>query len=318
LRAYCINNDSELISKNKWCTEIPTDGRDGAMQDLLDAYKTCFASKKRFFMKFKKKKDKKDSIVIHSKHYKHKTGKYSFISKMKSAEPLPQLDYDSRLTRDHLNQYWLCIPIRFPVKSLDSQETLNRKGRIAAIDPGVRTFATIYDTNGRTLEVGKNDIGRIYRLGYAVDKLQSKWSQKGVRHKERYHLKKAAKRIRRKFKDLVKDVHCKLIKYLCLNYEVVLLPRFETKGMVSKKKRKIRSKTARAIITWSHFRFRERLLSKVKEYPECRVKLVTEEYTSKTCGSCGKLNASLGSKKNFVCPFGLPPLWAAIMQDWAD
>jgi hypothetical protein len=80
-------------------------------------------------MKFKKKKDKKDSIIIHSKHYKHKRGKYSFISKMKSAEPLPQLDYDSRLTRDHLNQWWLCIPIRFPVKSLDSQETLNRKGK---------------------------------------------------------------------------------------------------------------------------------------------------------------------------------------------
>jgi putative transposase len=151
--------------------------------------------------------------------------------------------------------------------------------------------------------VGKNDIGRIYRLGYVVDKLQSKWSQKETRHKERYHLKKAAKRIRKKIKDLVKDVHCKLIKYLCLNYEVVLLPKFETKGMVSKKKRKIRSKTARAIITWSHFSFRERLLNKIKEYPECRVKLVTEEYTSKTCGSCGQLNASLGSKKNFVCPF---------------
>jgi transposase len=123
------------------------------MQDLLKAYTTCFASKKKFFMKFKKKKDKKDSIVIHSKHYKHKTGKYSFISKMKSAEPLPQtVDYDSRLTKDHLNQYWLCIPIRFPAKSLDSQETLNRKGRIAAIDPGVRTFATIYDTNRSILK----------------------------------------------------------------------------------------------------------------------------------------------------------------------
>jgi putative transposase len=278
--------------------DIPYDIRDEGMNDLLKAYKTCFASKKKFFMKFKRKKDRKESIVIHCKHYKHAMGSYAMISKMKSAEPLPQtMEYDSRLTRDHLNQYWLCIPIRFPVRSLDIQETLNRKGRIAAIDPGVRTFATIYDTNGTTIEVGKNDIGRIYRLGYAVDKLQSKWSQNGIRHKERYHLKKAARRIRRKIKDLV-------IKYLCLNYEFVLLPKFETKGMVSKKmkKRKIRSKTARAIITWSHFTFRERLLNKIKEHPECKVKLVTEEYTSKTCGSCGELNQSLGSKKTFVCP----------------
>ncbi|MFL5811576.1 MAG: RNA-guided endonuclease TnpB family protein [Flavisolibacter sp.] len=304
LRAYCINTDSELVSQNSWCHDIPYDIRDEGMNDLLKAYTTCFASKKKkFFMKFKRKKDRKESIVIHCKPYKHKSGPYAMISKMKSAEPLPQkMEYDSRLTKDCLNQYWLCIPIQFPVRSLDNQETSHRKGRIAAIDPGVRTFASIYDTNGATMEVGKNDIGRIYRLGYAVDKLQSKWNGKGIRHKERYQLKKAARRIRRKIKDLVKDLHCRLVKYLCLNYEFVLLPKFDTKGTINRKKRKISSKTARAIITWSHFTFRERLLDKVKEYPECKVKLVTE-YTSMTCGSCGELNRSLGSKKNFVCPF---------------
>jgi len=56
-------------------------------------------------------------------------------------------------------------------------------------------------------------------------------------------------------------------------------------------------------MTWSHFTFKERLLNKVREYPGCKVKLVTEEYTSMTCGSCGKLNISLGSKKSFKCPF---------------
>jgi putative transposase len=304
LRGYCINKDSEIVKKNQWCNDIPYDIRDEGMCDLLKAYKTCFSSKKKFDIQFKSKKDGRDSIVIRSKHYKRKKGPYSMISKMKSTEPLPlAMEYDSRLTKDHLNQYWLCVPIRFPLKSLDNQETLNRKDRIAAIDPGVRTFATIYDTNGSTLEVGKNDIGRIYRLGCVVDKLQSEWSQKETKHKKRYRLKRAAKQIRKKIKNLVKDVHCKLIKYLCLNYEVILLPKFDTKGMISKSKRKISSKTARAIITWSHFTFRERLLNKVKEYPLCKVKLVTEEYTSQTCGSCGKLNDKLGSKKDFECPF---------------
>lgn len=305
LRAYCINKDSDLCKANPWCQTIPYDIRDEGLVDLLKAYKTCYTSKKKFEIRFKTKKDGRDSIVIHSKHYKHKKGPYAFISKMKSAEPLPkELDYDARLTKDHLNEYWLCIPILFPVRVLDIQENLNRQNRAAAIDPGVRTFATIYDTDGKTLEVGKNDIGRIYRLGLVVDKLQSQWDREETNHKKRYHLKRAAKQIRKKIKNLVKDVHCKLIKYLCLNYELVLLPVFETQGMVSKKngkQRKISSKTARAIITWSHFTFRHRLLNKVKEYPLCRVKLVTEEYTSKTCGSCGKLNDSLGSKKDFVC-----------------
>ena len=32
-----------------------------------------------------------------------------------------------------------------------------------------------------------------------------------------------------------------------------------------------------------------------------RIKLVGEEYTSKTCGVCGVLNQKLGGKTKFVC-----------------
>jgi transposase len=31
--------------------------------------------------------------------------------------------------------------------------------------------------------------------------------------------------------------------------------------------------------------------------------ICTEEYTSKTCGSCGRLNHNLGSNKVFKCPY---------------
>ena len=74
--------------------------------------------------------------------------------------------------------------------------------------------------------------------------------------------------------------------------------------MVDKNKRKINNKTARAILTWSHYLFRQRLLNKSREFPWVKVVIVTEEYTSKTCGSCGKLNQSLGSKKDFKCSCG--------------
>ena len=43
-----------------------------------------------------------------------------------------------------------------------------------SLDPGVRTFMTGYDPSGVAVEWGKNDIGRIYRLSHACDKLQSK------------------------------------------------------------------------------------------------------------------------------------------------
>jgi len=45
---------------------------------------------------------------------------------------------------------------------------------VISLDPGVRTFMTGYDPSGVAVEWGKNDIGRIYRLSHACDKLQSK------------------------------------------------------------------------------------------------------------------------------------------------
>jgi len=42
------------------------------------------------------------------------------------------------------------------------------------LDPGVRTFTTGYDPSGQAIEWGKGDIGKIYRLCHAHDKIQSK------------------------------------------------------------------------------------------------------------------------------------------------
>ena len=77
------------------------------------------------------------------------------------------------------------------------------------MDPGVRTFATIFDSDGNGFEIGKGDIGRIYRLSCVVDDLQSKWSQKDCKHNKRYQFKKAARRIRKKIQNLVRDLHWK-------------------------------------------------------------------------------------------------------------
>ena len=327
LRNHCLKSTSEIIKGNPWTSDTPYDIRDEAMCDLLKAYKTCFSVGDKFKMRYKSRKDKKDSIVLHSKHFnaarkrmlkkeqqskskakqkkdkKDKEAFYDFIPRMKSSEPLPDfLEYDSRLIKDIRNQYWMCIPICLPTRTFDNQEMKLKSEKVASIDPGVRTFASVYGSDGVCLEVAKGDYGRIYRLGCSVDKLQSKWSQKGVNHKKRYKLKKAAKNIRKKIKNLVRDVHDKLIKYLVTNYSIILLPIFQTQKMVAKKTRKIKSTTARNLITWSHFSFRQRLVNKIDEYKEVALKIVTEEYTSKTCGGCGKLHQNLKSNKRFVCP----------------
>lgn len=305
LRQKCVHN-SLWKDRNQWVLETPYEIRDHAMNDVLEAYKTNFAAKrKQFNIKYKSKKAASDSIVIGSRQWKS-AGVFfpRFWGKqaLGAHEPLPdKLNYDTRLQRTRMGEFYLCVlsPL---VKRGESQAPPDTSSRVISLDPGVRTFQTGYCPSGSTLEIGKGDIGRIARLCWALDKLQSKWSQPTVRHRQRYSMKRAGHRIRSKIKNLIRDLHHKTAAFLCQTFRTILIPTFETKDMVSKVKRRIGSQTARMMLTWSHYRFRKILEDKARGYPWCSVFVVDEAYTSKTCGGCGSLHQSLGSNKTFQCP----------------
>ena len=134
--------------------------------------------------------------------------------------------------------------------------------------------------------------------------VQPRKPQKQYTARQRAGFRRAFLRVHEHIRNMVADMHRKCAKWLCSNYEVIVLPKFETKGMAARVngRRKLHSKTARAMYTWSHYTFRQRLLYKATEYENTRVVLCTEEYTSKTCGRCGEINSMLGSKKHFSCP----------------
>src|SRR6185503_21373547 len=72
--------------------------------------------------------------------------------------------------------------------------------------------------------------------------------------------------------------------------------------MVVRKGRKLNSKTARGMLTWSHYSFKQRLLAKARALGDrCKVVIVDESYTSKTCTGCGWLHHRLGGNKLFKC-----------------
>ena len=70
---------------------------------------------------------------------------------------------------------------------------------------------------------------------------------------------------------------------------------------VQKQRRKIRSKTARAMLSWAHYQFKL-FLKQAALCRGCTVVDVTEEYTSKTCTRCGHIHIKLGAAKKFKCP----------------
>lgn len=304
LRAHCINK--EALGEGHWALDIPYDIRDEGMRDLLKAYKSCFAKKEAFIMRYKSKKCPDETMVINKKHIHKTTERNKFhcftrtFGAIETAEPVPEITHDIRIQRTHLNEFFLVIP---RVKAIRRSETQTVAGSVVALDPGVRVFNTCYDPDGVAVEVGSGDVGRIYRLCHVIDKLQKEWSAPTTRANKRYKLKKAAKQIRKKIKNLIRDIHHKLARFLCDNYEFILLPKFDTQQMVMRGKRRINSKTARSMVTWSHYTFRQRLMDKAKEYDSPRtVVMCNEHYTSKTCGNCGFLHKKLGGNKTFKCP----------------
>ncbi|RHZ70779.1 hypothetical protein Glove_267g56 [Diversispora epigaea] len=261
--------------------ETPYDIRDEAMNDLLKSYSSNFAAKrKKFKMKFRSKKDQQQSIAILSKHWGKSKGVCTFLCKMKLAENLPaELHYDSRLVMNRLGEFYLCIPQ--PLEIWAKNQGPTQSDAVITLDPGVRTFITGYDPSEQAVEWGKNDISRIYRLSHIYDKIQSTHdSIHGKVHKrKRYKLCRVMLRIHKKICCLINDCHHKLAKWLCQSYRIILLPKFQTQGMVRHGKWRI-----------------------LREYPWCRVIICTEEYTSKTCGYCGHIHRKLGGSKVFRCP----------------
>jgi len=67
-----------------------------------------------------------------------------------------------------------------------------------------------------------------------------------------------------------------------------------------KRERVIRSSTARAMLAQAHFKFKVLLRYKLARVGG-RLVDCEEEYTSKTCSSCGTVNDTLGGDRVFRC-----------------
>ena len=160
------------------------------------------------------------------------------------------------------------------------------------------------------IEIGKADIGRIYRLCSHLDKLVQKIS-KTKSHRQKQKMLSAAQKLRNRIKNLVDECHKQTANYLTKEYKIIFLPTFETSQMVVKKGRKLATKTARAMLTWSHYRFKQFLKYKAKSR-SCVVVDCNESYTSKTCPKCGHKHQKLGGSKVFKCP----SCGTQINRDW--
>lgn len=302
LRKYVMDNCPS------WVSETPYYFRGESVFDAKQAFVT---SKNKSNPKFKSCREVTKSIRLSASnwcsnknygytHYPtHKTivdGESIKVGNLQinPSEPLcSEMPSEFTILNDR-GRWFICFAIEFtPDKP--------KYNRYIALDPGVRTFLTGFDSSN-VLEIGKECIGKITSLCVRLDKIQSRISiSKGIINKRlRWKLRKQSQALRVRVSNLINELHNKSAACLTKNYNHIFLPKFESQNMVVKTKRKIRSKTARNLLTLSHYKFKQTLKFHAFKRGSV-VHDVTEEYTSKTCSKCGHVHPKLGGNKKFVC-----------------
>ena len=310
-RDYAINSTSPLVQKYQWITKIPYDIRDEAAHDLLRALKANDTKVKKGDRHaanavFEPQSDSRASkkITIQSKHYKA-AGVFcpTFFGKrpFRCNETLPdKIDYAATLTVNWLGQVHFHVP-----RPLEKHNRPVAPRRVAAIDPGVRTFGTVFDPeSNQYTEWGKGDMAKILSIAYNMDRIKSRMDKKALvncGHRRRYKLKRAFRRLAYRIQNMVNDFHYRFANWLCQNFQVILLPHYEVAKMVLKAHRKIRCKTVRGMLTWSSALFRDRLIGVSRRYTDSHVVPVSEAHTTKTCRCCGIRNHKVGGATIFRC-----------------
>ena len=276
-----------------WSKEIPYTVLRMAVKDACTAYSAGKKKAKQtgepFKLHFRSRKDKVQSCFIPNDAVQTK-GVYPRISgELLYSEDIPDAPCDSRMLLDH-GRWYLCVPYTTAATPL-----LDNQGRLVALDPGVRTFMTYFSSDAAG-HLGKGDYSRIVRLCQHLDKLYSKATKakSGARQK----MRKAAARMQWKIRDLVDEMHWKIADFLVNNFDVIILPLFETREMSSRTRRKIGKKSVRSMLTWAHYRFAQKLLMKARRAGK-EVIRNSEAWTSKTASWSGEIRHNLGGAKTF-------------------
>jgi len=306
-----IQIKNAILPKDKvehdWMLETPKDIRAGAIKDAVAAFSSAFSNLKngnigRFSVGFRsKKKTTREVINIPSSAvsilndtvsiYKTYINESIKIHREQNIE----INYDIKLLFEkYIDRWYLLIP-RYVFHSPKNQ----RKFKTVAMDPGVRTFLTAYDPNNKVYKFGNYDMRKITPLMVKIDSLCSFRDKNKLGSKKKKSINRRLTLLRCKIRNRIKEFHCKVALFLCRRYNVIVIPKFETKKM--SQSHFLHKKTNRQMLSWSHYAFRRLLKDKANQFPNCRVVEVTEEYTSKTCGNCGHCH-KIGSSETFSCP----------------
>ncbi len=324
---------SKLVVFNKLYNNVdknaPYDMLTNEVQVCCSNIKSCLSNLNNNNIKFFNMKHKNtsrgQSVLIPKKAVNSKGFFTSILGNMEGFENIDAeiIDCDSRLIYDKIyNRFYLKCPMYF------NKINVNKRKSIVALDPGEKIFMSYYSLNNCG-HIGDNFRDRIKEIQVKIKRVQrdikKRLNRKKLKLKNVNKLKKKLRSYYDKIKNIVKELHNKTALYLVRHYDTVLIPEFKTQDMVKcfgkkfikdkvkeikntlkeeeqkqefRKYTKIKRLSKERKFTLnslSHYRFRQHLEHKGKEYG-CEIKVVTEEYTSKCCSKCGILSEEYNNR----------------------
>jgi hypothetical protein len=242
--------------------------------------------------------------------------KERFVRLTRNVDTLPPFDHDLRIVKAGPGRFRLHIPceVAWTRRCKPKDETASEA--VCAIDPGGRTFATVFDgTRNAAFQYGtaaqkeewilpllKEEDAVRSQLQQAVNKGQSE---------HRLALRRRLEKCKRRLRDRVTGVHRQLTGYLAGRHALVVVGHINVPSIVKKERttltgapagyRTINKTSTRHLLAWCHAGFRDRLLHRQRGDHSFSVFVQEESWTSKTCGRCDKKNRNLGGAETFYC-----------------
>lgn len=322
LRDLLINSKTNKFRGTKYeelLEKIPYDIKREVIRDFFKGFNTqkklAYEKKRPFEMKYRKK-NRDQNFVLNKKHIKF-ISDYQIESyptywpkDLIFKQVLPDINHDCRVVWTRSNRFCLMV-------SLDKVLTPNLNSDVCALDPGVRTFQTTFDTQGISYQIGSGDyyskieplinIAQRMRDGNKRDFVEGKRIFRSAKNsKEKKGLKRAALRVEQKISNLLLELRRKTVNFLCSRYKSVIIPKFETQRMCQKRNsngiwvRKVGKKTAEGLSRLSHYQFQQLLIAKGKQ-TGTKIIIGHERSSTKTCTNCLALNNSIGGSERFDC-----------------
>ena len=235
----------------------------------------------------------------------------SILGEIKCDYDLHQIDKTFIVQYDkYHNKYYLLIPkdiikvenrLEEHIRNKNYRKVINNaENRLktknkCGIDPGVRTFLTVYSKD-KVHEIGTNINETLNKYYNKIDKLNERKSKSKIKNKD---YKNAITHVYDKITNKISDMHWKVSRYLCLTYDTIKIGKISTSKIVLNETSNINEKTKRVLMSLAHYRFRMRLKCQCEKY---NIKYVeVDEYkTTKQCSECKEENI-VGDKKIYEC-----------------